>query len=90
MIGLDAWWAEPDYKRYGSFSLRGRFILNKLLQRNPATLVYVMANLYGADIKDPQDITKHEWKVILESMGASEEEIKHVQVRMGRECSGDG
>ena len=33
-------------------------------------LVYVTANLYGADPKDPQDITKHEWRVILESMGA--------------------
>jgi hypothetical protein len=83
-LGLDAWGDEPEYKRCDTFTLRGGFILNKLLQRHPARLIYVMANLYGADKKDPQDITKAEWKVILKSVGASPEEIMDVQMRMGR------
>ncbi len=34
--------------------------------------------------KQAQDITKHEWNVILSHLGASDEEIKDVQKRMGR------
>jgi hypothetical protein len=34
--------------------------------------------------KDPQDITKFEWQTILAYMGANPEEIKDVQMRMGR------
>ena len=52
--GLDPWWDEPEYKAVRHVTLRGGFILNKLLQRNPARLVYVMANLYGAEQKDPR------------------------------------
>jgi len=43
-----------------------------------------MADLYRDDAPDPQDITKFEWQTILAYMGASEDEIKDVQVRMGR------
>jgi len=39
--------------------------------------ILLLANLYGADKKDPQDITNGEWKVILESLG-----------RAQRKCSG--
>ncbi len=41
-------------------------------------------NLYHEQEKEPQDITKGEWKVILEHLGASPEEIKDVQVKMGK------
>jgi hypothetical protein len=33
---------------------------------------------------DPQDIGTFEWQTILAFMGASEEEINDVQMRMGR------
>lgn len=60
------------------------FILHKLLQRDPAKFVYIMANLYRAEAKNRQDITRHAWQIILAHMGASEEEIRDVQMRMGR------
>jgi hypothetical protein len=44
----------------------------------------VMTNLYHEQEKEPQDITKVEWKAILEYMGASSEGIKDVQVKMGK------
>jgi hypothetical protein len=40
--------------------------------------------LYRDDVPDPQDITKFERQTILAYMGASEKEIKDVQLRMGR------
>jgi hypothetical protein len=43
-----------------------------------------MVNLNRDQEKEPQDIAKAEWQVILEYMGASPEEIKDVQVRMGK------
>jgi hypothetical protein len=43
-----------------------------------------MADLYRDDAPGPQDITKFEWQTILAYMGASEDEIRDVQVRMGR------
>jgi len=82
---LDAWWDEPYYKAAkGSFSSNGAFILRKLLKHDGAKFVEVMADLYRDDAPDPQDITKFEWQTILAYMGASEEEIGDVQMRMGR------
>ena len=43
-----------------------------------------MTDLYRDDQPDPQDIGAFEWPTILAFMGASEEEIKDVQKRMGR------
>ena len=78
-LGLDAWW-EPVYK-----AARGTFILNKLAQYDSARLADVLADLYRDEPPDPMDITKYQWQTILAFMGASEEEIKDVQKRMGRE-----
>jgi ribosomal protein S27E len=84
-LGLDAWWDEPAYKAaQGSFSERGTFILAKLQQYDPAKLKDVLADVYRDAISDPTDITKFEWETILSYMGASPEQIKHVQKRMGR------
>ena len=44
-----------------------------------------MADLYHDDAPDPQDIGTFEWQIILAYMGASPEEIKDVQLRMGRD-----
>jgi len=44
----------------------------------------VTTKLHHEQEKEPQDITKIEWKVILEHMGPSREEIKDVQVKMGK------
>jgi len=41
-------------------------------------------DLYPDQRPDPEDIGTFEWRVILASLGASDEEIKDVQVRMGR------
>ena len=85
-LDLDAWWDEPDYKRsMGSFRQRGTFILRKLRECDAAKLESVLDDVFreGKD-KDPQDFTKFEWEVILRFMGASPEEIKDVQLRMGR------
>ena len=43
-----------------------------------------MTDLYRDDQPDPQDIGTFEWQTILAFLGASEEEIKDVQKRMGR------
>lgn len=84
-IGTDSWWDELGYRRCSTFALKGAFILTKLLQRDAAKLRYVMVDLYRAEQKDPQDITKFEWETILRYMGASSEEIADVQARMGRQ-----
>jgi hypothetical protein len=82
-LGLKAWWDEPGYKRSDNFSRRGAFILHKLLKCDPAKFVYIMSNLYRAEAKDPQDITPRQWQTILAHMGATDEEIRDVQMRMG-------
>jgi hypothetical protein len=82
-IGLDAWWNEPDYKHCNTFRLRGLFILRKLRERDSARLQDVLADLYR-DQPDPEGIGTFEWQTILAYLGASEEEIKDVQTRMGR------
>ncbi len=83
-LGLDAWWDELAYKRCDSFSRRAVFILNHLLQRDPVKFVYVMDNLYRAESIDAGEITGSRWKTILKHMGATDEEIRDVQMRMGR------
>jgi hypothetical protein len=83
-LGLASWWDEPEYKVCGTFQARGYFILRRLHQLDPAKLNTVMVKLYRDQEKEPQDIAKAEWQVILEYMGASPEEIKDVQVRMGK------
>jgi len=84
-LGLDAWWDEPDYKTRNTFHLRGLFILRKLLKHDGAKFAEVMADLYHDDAPDPQDIGTFEWQIILAYMGASPEEIKDIQQRMGRD-----
>jgi hypothetical protein len=83
-LGLDSWWDEPEYKVCGTFQTRGYFVLRKLHQLDAAKLNTVTVGLYRDQEKEPHDISKVEWKAILEYMGASPEEIKDVQVRMGR------
>jgi len=83
-LGLGAWWGEPEYKVCGTFRARGYFILHKLQELDAAKFLTVTVNLYHEQEKEPQDITKGEWKVILEHMGASPNEIKDVQVKMGK------
>jgi len=82
--GLGAWWGEAEYKFCGTFRARGYFILHKLQELDAAKFLTVRVNLYHEQEKEPQDITKGEWKVILEHLGASPEEIKDVQVKMGK------
>jgi len=83
-LNLGTWWGEPEYRVCGTFQTRGYFILRKLHELDPARLLTVTAKLYHEHEKEPQDITKIEWKVILEHMGASREEIRDVQVKMGK------
>jgi hypothetical protein len=84
-LGLDAWWDEPDYEAAsGTLSSRGAFILTKLAQLDAPKLRTVMVDLWRDEQKEPQDITKFEWKVILEYMGARADEVWDVQRRMGR------
>jgi len=85
ILNLDPWWDEPAYQAArGSFLTKGTFILDKLAEHDPIKLKDVLADLYRDQIPDPQDITKFEWEVILRLMGASPEDIKDVQLRMGR------
>jgi uncharacterized protein (DUF2267 family) len=53
-------------------------------QHDAAKLSMVIADLYRDEPPDPMDITKFEWQTILAFIGASEEEIRDVQLRMGR------
>ncbi len=65
--------------------LVGSFFADHRLQElDAAKFLTVTVNLYHEQEKEPQDITKGEWKVILEHLGASPEEIKDVQVKMGK------
>ena len=83
-LNLDPWWDEAAYKAaQGTFSERGMFILARLQAHDAAKLKDVLADIYRDALPDPQDITKFQWQ-ILAFMGASEEEIKDVQMRMGR------
>ena len=84
-LGLDARWDEPAYRaRRKTFSERGAFILAKLRAHDTAKLEDVLADVYRDAVPDPMDITRFEWETILRFMGASPEEIKDVQLRMGR------
>jgi hypothetical protein len=84
-LDLNSWWDDPDYTVASeTFTLRGWFILRRLAHHDAAKLKDVMRDLYRDERKNPHDITKFEWKVILEYMGASPEEIVDVQQRMGR------
>lgn len=44
----------------------------------------MLTDLYREAVPDPMDTTKFQWQTILTFMDASEEEIKDVQLRMGR------
>lgn len=84
-LNLDAWWDEPAYKAaQGTFAERGRFILAKLEAHDAAKLKDVLANVFREAVPDPMDITRFEWETILRFLGADAEEIKDVQMRMGR------
>jgi len=83
-LGLDAWWDEPEYKTCNTLHLRGVFILQKLQEHDPAKFQDVTTDLYRDDQPDPQDSGTFEWQTILAVMDASDEEIKDVQMRMGR------
>jgi hypothetical protein len=83
-LNLGAWWSEAEYKVCGTFQTRGYFILRKLHELDPARFLAVTAKIYHKQEKEPQDITKGEWKVILEHLGASPDEVKDVQVKMGK------
>jgi hypothetical protein len=83
-LGVDAWWDEPEYKPCNTFHLRGLVIFRKLREHDPAKFQDVMTDLYRDDQPDPQDIGRFEWQTMLAFMGASEEEIKDVCLRMGR------
>ena len=81
-LGLGAWWDEPAYQTAkDTFT---QFILAKLEAHDAAKLQDVLADVYRDAIPDPMDITRFEWETILRFMGASSEEIKDVQLRMGR------
>jgi hypothetical protein len=73
----------PPTRPANTFHLRGLFILRKLGEHDSTTFHDVMTDLYRNDQPDPQDIGAFEWQTILAFMGASEEEIKDVQKRMG-------
>ena len=75
---------ERAYKACNTFHLRGLFSLRKLREHDSTKFHDVMTDLYRDDQPDPQDIGTFEWQTILAYMGASEEEIKDVQKRMGR------
>jgi hypothetical protein len=84
-LNLDPWWDEPEYKEASvTFRLRGLFIFDKLKQHDTVRFAEVMADLYRDEVPDPQDIGTFEWQTILAFMGASDEEIRDVQMRMGR------
>lgn len=84
-LGLDSWWDEPNYEAaQGSFSEKGAFIIAKLEDYDAAKLKDGLADVYRDAVPDPMDITKFEWETILRFMDAAAEEIKDVQVRMGR------
>ena len=76
---------EPAYRAaQGTFTERGAFILGKLEAHDAAKLKDVLADVYRDAVPDPADMTKFEWEVILRFMGATPDEIKDVQLRMGR------
>jgi hypothetical protein len=61
------------------------FILKTLEAHDAAKLKDVLANVYRDGVPDPTDITKFEWETVLRFMGsAAAEEIKDVQLRIGR------
>jgi hypothetical protein len=85
LLALDSWWDEPGYRAaMETFFERGAFILRKLEDHDAAELKDVLGDLYRDAVPDPMDITKFEWETILRFMGTDAEEIRDVQLRMGR------
>jgi len=84
-LDLHACWDEPAYRASReTFTERGIFILAKLEAHDAAKLKDMLADVYRDAVPDPMDITRFEWEVILRFMGAHPDEIKDVQLRMGR------
>jgi hypothetical protein len=78
---------EPTYRETGrdGFTRRGSFILRKLNEHDPIRFKEVMDDLYRDEPPRPAAITKFQWQTILAYLGATDEEIKDVQARMGRQ-----
>ncbi|HET8532087.1 MAG TPA: hypothetical protein VFO08_13135 [Methylomirabilota bacterium] len=70
--------------REGDLHAAGTLILAKLQAHDAAKLKDVLTDVYREDLPDPADMTKFECEVILRFMGASPDETKDVQLRMGR------
>lgn len=78
-------WGKLGYRAaQGSFSETGKFILGQLEDHDAAKLKDVLGDLYRDAVPDPMDTTKFEWEAILCFLGANVEEIKDVQMKMGR------
>jgi hypothetical protein len=84
-LGLDAWWDEPRVESARIFHLHGLFIFQQAeAARNRAVRGTLLSDLYRDDQPDQEDIDKFEWQTILAYMGATDDEVKDVQKRMGR------
>jgi len=70
--------------RAGLLLREGAFILGKLEAHDAAKLKGVLGEVYRDAVPDPMDITKFEWETIRRFMGADAEEIRDVQLRMGK------
>ena len=86
-INLDARWDELAYRETGhdGFTAWGSFILRKLNEHDPIRFKEVMDDLYRDDPPHPAGITKFHWQTILAYLGATDDEIRVVQARMGRQ-----
>ncbi len=66
-LGSCAWWDEPEYGRLGTSSLRGLFVLDKLIERDipkfqaawavafPGRLMYEPRQI------QPDEVTRGQW-----------------------------
>ena len=89
-LGSSTWWDEAEYRQLGTVNDRALFILDKLIKRDIArfqaawTVAFPGRLMYEPHQRQPDEVTRGPWLVILTRMGATREETTDILERMGR------
>ena len=82
-LGISRWWEDPVYLAQHTLNDRGRYILTKLYQLDPARLRSASVKMYGRRQLEPEEIQAHEWQELLASLGATRVEVREVVQKLG-------
>ena len=68
-LGVHNWWTEPHFKRCLTPTLRGEFVLGKLMQRDPKRFRKLLLETCGIEMPRPVQLTSSQWQTLLATMG---------------------